>query len=131
VIKKVTKIVALAIGEAIMESIMEFGFDALDSLNEGSRPAFGSKSAFFGIMIGMTVLGAISSKKQSGLNEQVETKAHRYKENAAVYQFVKSLYTNNLASQSFWLKYSSQLSVVMMGIMWLSISPTLLSYLGG
>ncbi|MHA2286569.1 MAG: hypothetical protein ACXABZ_11945 [Candidatus Thorarchaeota archaeon] len=39
-------------------------------------------------------------------------------------------FKKNLVSQSFWLKYSSHLSIAMMGIMWLSVSPTLLSYAG-
>jgi hypothetical protein len=108
---------------------MEFGFDALDSLNVGQRPAFGSKTLFFGVMIGMQVFSAGMSIKSSRLSGEAEDMGKLLKdmgmEGDEINKFVSSW-----CDSQFLGKYGRQVSRVAQAVMWVTILPTLSAYAG-
>ncbi len=56
-------ILGRSIIEAMIESVMEFGFDAVQSSNDGDKP-LGNNAAFFTCMIAAQILSAYASNKR-------------------------------------------------------------------
>jgi hypothetical protein len=108
-----------------LEAISELGFDALDSMNEGERPAFGNKVAFFGVFVGMTVVStAMQARHLAAVGKSpvnIDT--------AMGSLFGRPLVEVSMSS-SILLRYSAQCGRLMQSLMWLTVSPTLMSYSG-
>jgi hypothetical protein len=128
-LRQTGKMVIVIVGGAALESIMEFGFDALDSMNEGDRPAFGNKAAFFGVMIGMQLFSAGMAVKSTNMGKQARGIAAGLEALGIEGDEISRL-VDLWVDSRFLAKYGRQVGYAMQGVMWMTVLPTLASFAG-